>query len=232
MPVAECASPINSLLQALPKAEFHRVLAKCRLVDLDHGRILCDAGDRIRHVYFVNTGIVSLLARTGRGGTEVGMVGYEGATGMSLALGVAVSPVRVLVQGAGTAMRMNAIHFRSIVRDSPALQRALNRYLHDFIVEMAQTAACHRFHRIESRLARWLLMTQDRMRSDEFRLTQSFVADTLGVRRVGITRIAQKLQRHGMIRYSRGHVIVIDRSGLQQIACECYRAIDDDSAAT
>jgi CRP-like cAMP-binding protein len=231
MSVAERASPMNGLLRTLPKAEIGRVLAKCRPVSLDHGHILCDAGERIRHVYFVNTGIISLLARTAHGGTEVGMVGYEGATGISLALGIPVSPVRLLVQSAGTAMRMNATHFRGIARDSPALQRALNHYLHDFIVQLTQTAACNRFHRIESRLARWLLMTQDRMRSDEFRLTHSFLADTLGVRRVGITRIAHQLQRHELIRYHRGHVVVIDRAGLRKIACECYRAIDGDGTA-
>jgi CRP-like cAMP-binding protein len=228
MSVAERVPPMNNLLRALPKTEIGRVLAKCRPVGLDHGHILCDAGERIRHVYFVNTGIISLLARTAHGGTEVGMVGYEGATGISLALGIPVSPVRLLVQSAGTAMRMNATHFRGIARDSPALQRALNHYLHDFIVQLTQTAACNRFHRIESRLARWLLMTQDRMRSDEFRLTHSFLADTLGVRRVGITRIAHQLQRHELIRYRRGHVVVIDRAGLRKIACECYRAIDGD----
>lgn len=201
------------------------MLLSCESVDLTFADILSLPGEPVRHVYFPTNSFISLVAPVdGYAGLEVGMIGYEGMFGIGLMLGVDVSPMHALVQGAGRALRMSTKQFRRELEDSPALQGALNRYAYVLISQLAQTAACTRFHVVEARLARWLLMTGDRARSDEFYLTQEFLSHMLGVRRVGVTRAASSLQRHNLISYSRGMIKILDRSGLQSAACGCYLA--------
>jgi CRP-like cAMP-binding protein len=227
MAISRYAPPTNSVLRALPRGNAKRLLARCKQVKLAYGDILCEPGEPIRHVYFPNDGIISLLTPLdGRASVEVGLVGREGMAGMGLFLGIDVSPVRLLVQGAGTATRMEAARFRNELKRNPVLQRELNHYLYVFMAQVAQTAACNRHHLLDSRLARWLLMTHDRLQSDEFLLTQEFLAHMLGVRRVGVNRAAKSLQTKGLIRYRRGHITVLDRRGLERASCRCYQAVN------
>ncbi len=215
----------NRLLAALPGKDLEHLLANCEPIDLIFADVLCGPGDRIRHVYFPTDSFISLVAPVdGYAGLEVGMVGSEGMFGIGLLLGVDVSPLHALVQGAGPALRMNAERFRRELEDTPALQRGLNRYLYVLISQLAQTAACTRFHVVKARLARWLLMTRDRGRSDQFYLTQDFLSHMLGVRRVGVSKAAGLLQKRKLISYSRGVITILDRSGLEAAACGCYLA--------
>lgn len=221
----------NSVLQTLSPKENQRLLARHEQVKLTYGDILCEPGKQLRHVYFPNSGIISLLTPVGgHSNVEVGLVGREGMAGMALFLGVGVSPVRMLVQGSGTALRIEAVAFRHEIKRNPVLQRALNRYLYAFMVQVAQTAGCNSFHELNIRLARWLLMTHDRVRSDDFRLTQEFLAHMLGVRRSGVSAAAMRLQEKKLIRYSRGKITILSRKGLERASCACYRAVNDISA--
>jgi CRP-like cAMP-binding protein len=216
----------NSLLAALPPHACQRLLAGLEPVTLTFGKVLYEPGDPIRHVYFPNDSLVSLLTLAdGHLALEVGMVGYEGMVGAPLSLGIDVSPVRALVQGSGTAMRMTAARFRKEFHRCPPLQRALYRYVHGLMTQITQTAACNRFHLVEARLARWLLMTRDRVRANQFRLTQEFLAHMLGVRRVGVTKAASALQRQNLISYSRGNITILDRNGLEAASCRCYQVV-------
>jgi CRP-like cAMP-binding protein len=204
------------------------MLARHEHVSLTYGDILCESGKQIRHVYFPNSGIVSLLTSVdGHASVEVGLVGSEGMAGMGLFLGIGISPVRMLVQGSGTAIRMKAASFRAEIKRNPALRRELNYYLYAFMAQVSQTAACNRHHQLDKRLARWLLMTHDRMQSNTFLLTQEFLAHMLGVRRVGVTKAAGLLQKKKLIRYSRGHITILDRKGLERASCRCYAAVNN-----
>ncbi|MEO6362450.1 MAG: Crp/Fnr family transcriptional regulator, partial [Caldimonas sp.] len=195
----------NFLIEALPRAERTRVLADCQQVELELGTVLCEAGQPSRHVWFPTAGFVSLVAVVkGSPGVEVGMVGSEGMLGTQVALGVATAPLLALVQGAGTAWRMGAGAFKKEIDRSPALRRRLDRYLYVLMAQLATSAACLRFHEIGPRLARWLLMMQDRAGADRFRVTHEFLAFMLGVRRAGISRAAGSLQHAGLIEYRRG----------------------------
>ena len=225
---AKQSAVANSLLQALPRKECRHMLARSEQVSLTYGDILSEPGEHIRHVYFPNTGLISLLTPVdGHASVEVGMVGSEGMAGMGLFLGIGISPVRMLVQGSGTAIRMKAASFRAEIKRNPALQRELNYYLYAFMAQVSQTAACNRHHLLEARLARWLLMTHDRMQSSKFYLTQEFLAHMLGVRRVGVTRAATLLQKKKLISYSRGLIAILDRKGLERASCRCYRAVNE-----
>jgi len=222
VPPIESTAAANRLLAALPREVRRRLLAACEPVELMFAQVLVEADARIRHVYFPTRSFVSLL--TPLAGLEVGLVGDEGMVGISLALGVSVSPLRALVQSGGPALRIGAAAFCREYAASPALQRLLQRYVYVLRGQLVQMAACARFHRVPGRLARRLLMTQDRAHSDAFYVTHEFLAQVLGVRRVGVTRAATFLRRHGLIRYTRGHVTVLDRDGLEAASCGCYAA--------
>ena len=228
MTIAKYVPPTNSVLRALSRQDGQRLLISHEQVNLKYGDILCEPGKQLRHVYFPNSGIISLLTPVeGHASVEVGLVGREGMAGMALFLGVAVSPVRMLVQGSGTALRIKAAAFDHELKRNPPLRRALNRYLYGFMAQVGQTAGCNRFHRIGARLARWLLMTHDRVDTNEFQLTQEFLAHMLGVRRAGVTLAARVLQKKKLIRYTRGKLTVLNRKGLERAACGCYRAVND-----
>ena len=215
----------NHLIALLPRRDRVSLLAACEPVGLELGTVLCEPGEPTRHAYFPRDGFISLVtAVEGEPGLEVGMVGREGMLGAQLALGVRAIPLHALVQGAGTAWRIAAAPFRHALSDSKALQLSLHRYVYVLMAQLATSAACTRFHRVAPRLARWLLMTQDRAHSDSFHLTHELLAHMLGVRRVGITGAACDLQRHGLIRYHRGDITVLDRAGLEAAACSCYAA--------
>lgn len=225
MPPIDRGTTANRLLAALPSNSLAHVLASCESIDLTFAEVLCLPGDRIRYVYFPTDSLISLVAPVdGCAGLEVGMIGSEGMFGIGLLLGVDAYPMHALVQGAGLALRMNAAGFRRELDHTPALQRGLNRYVYVLISQLAQTAACTRFHVVEARLARWLSMTRDRARSDELLLTQEFLSHMLGVRRVGVTKAATSLQKRKLISYTRGVITVLDRSGLEAAACGCYLA--------
>lgn len=204
------------------------MLALLEPVTLTFGDILYDPDDVISHVYFPGNALISLLTLAdGHLALEVGLIGRDGMVGVPLILGHSLSAVRALVQGTGTAMRMPSECFREVFVGLPALQRELYRYVHTLMAQISQTAACNRFHMVEQRLARWLLMTHDRVKSDQFHMTHEFLGHMLGVRRVGVTKAAQTLQRLGLISYSRGDIRVLDRRGLEAAACPCYAVVRD-----
>ena len=217
------SAPENSLLAGLPEHSGRRMLADCELIQLDFAQALSVPGEPISHVYFPLDSFISLVTVLDDGARlEVGMVGSEGMLGTSLVLGVDISPQHALVQGAGTALRMSKAAFLSQCSQSGALRQAVYRYIYVLMSQLAQTAACSHYHLIEVRLARWLLLTRDRARSNRFRLTHEFLAFMLGVRRVGITEAASALQRRGLIDYRRGWIAILDGTGLEKASCRCY----------
>jgi CRP-like cAMP-binding protein len=192
--------------------------------------VIYEPGGRIRHVYFPNDSIVSLLDEVAdRSTLEVGLVGNEGMAGISVFMGVDASPHRAIVQGAGTAMRLKASALRRESDGAGALHGLLHLYAHSLLTQVSRSAVCNRFHMVDARLARWLLMTGDRLGADEFYLTQDFISNMLGVRREGVSKAAGALQKGGLIDYSRGHIRVLDRAGLEAVSCECYGIIKGES---
>lgn len=222
----------NHLIEQLPARERKRLLAVCEPMQLHLSEVLTEKGATTRHVYLPTDGFVSLVANLpDHPGLEVGMIGREGLLGAHLALGVPTSPLHALVQGAGSSWRVKAADFRAALAASPALQRTVQRYLHVLMAQTAAAAGCLRFHLITPRLARWLLMSQDRAHAERFHVTHEFLAYMLGVRRVGVTVAAGALQQLGLISYHRGELTVLDRHGLKAAACSCYatdRAVYDE----
>ncbi len=213
----------NHLVELLPRVDRQRLLAACESVDLRLGEVLCERGDAVRHVYFPIDGFISLLMQSDQHPSlEVGMVGREGMVGAALLLGVGAEPLQALVQGAGSTLRMSKAAFDKELELSPALRRVVGRFVFVRLSQMAGLAACLRFHLIGPRLARWLLMSQDRAHAAQLHVTHEFLAAMLGVRRVGITAAAGELARQGLISYHRGELKVLDRAGLEQASCTCY----------
>lgn len=218
----------NRLLETLPRPGRRRLLADCELTELRPGEVLCRSGERVRHVYFPTDGIISLITTLGDGSClEVGGIGHEGMLGSSLILGISTSAQDALVQGVGSALRLDASIFQRHVQKNVELHRLLNCYVYVLMGQLAQTTACSHYHEVRARLARWLLMTRDRARGDRFHVTQEFLAHMLGVRRVGITNAANSLREERLIDYRRGAVVILDAPALEGAACACYRGASD-----
>ena len=221
----------NHLLAALPEAEFDRLAPHLQLVPMLLGETLYEPGGQLQHVYFPTTAIVSLLYNLESGSSAgIAGVGNEGILGISLFMGGDTTPSSAVVQTAGHGYRLQAKLLKEEFSRGGLVQRLLLRYTQALVTQMFQTAACNRHHSIEQQLCRWLLLTLDRLPSNDLIVTQELVASTLGVRREGITEAAGKLQRAGFIRYRRGHISVLERSGLETHACECYAVVKKEFA--
>lgn len=216
-------APSNQLINSLSAKARSRVLQRCETVELPFGTILNETGQKISHVYFPVTGFISLLVIIyDHLPLVTGLIGNEGMLGATLMLGVSTAPTRAVVQGPGVALRMKTSDFRHEIEINRPLQLALNRYLYVLITRLSQNVACTHFHKIEERLARWLLMTHDRAQADHFYLTHAYLASILGVRRSGITVAAGALQLRKLISYNRGEICILDREGLELASCACY----------
>jgi CRP-like cAMP-binding protein len=217
-------APSNILLDALPRADRERLLEHAQSVRLVLRDVVARRGERIAHVWFPLTSFVSKVVPADRGHLEIGLVGFEGLVGTPLALGADAWRVDAVVQGDGDALRVPARAFRRELDRSRALRRVTLRYAHVLMTQLAQNAVCNRFHVVEQRLARWLLMSADRARSLNFEVTHAFLGMILGVRRVGVTQAARALSERGLIDYERGRMVIRDRRALYAAACDCYRA--------
>lgn len=221
--------PDNQLLAALPSEEYRRLYSNIEQITLVYGENIYERGEIIGDVYFPNSGIISLLAAVNKSATlEVGIVGREGMVGLPVFLGVKTSINRAIVQGKGFAMKMKAGDFLDECQNGGKLPKILQRYAHSLLTQVSQSAVCYRFHPIEERLARWLLMTSDRMAKDEFQITQEFLSSMLGVRREAVNKSAVVLQQRQLIRYTRGKFSIINRTGLEATSCSCYEMIKDE----
>lgn len=219
----------NRLLEGLPAKLRDHLVDTCELINLKFGTVLCEPERPFKYVYFpLTTFISSVTLVEGHQPLEVGLIGNEGMLGSTLSLGIPTAPMRALVQGSGKALRMSAAQLRRELHAAPALLNQLNRYVYVLLEQLAKTAACIHFHETEPRLARWLLMTHDRTHADQLHLTQEFLADMLGVRRSSVTVAAGALQAKEIIHYSRGEIIILNRIGLESVACECYKMMVRD----
>jgi len=220
------SSAVNRLLATLPRNEYRRLLPKLTSVNLVLGELLYEPGIAIKYVYFPNDSIISLISELSEtSGLEVGMVGNEGMAGLAVFMGVGSSSNRALVQGSGTALRMSSTSLRVEANRPGSFHRILHRYAHSLLTQVSQTSVCNRFHLVDARLARWLLMTNDRLGVEEFPLTQEFLGNMLGVRREGVSRAAGALQAAKLISYSRGVISLLNRRGLEAKSCKCYAII-------
>jgi CRP-like cAMP-binding protein len=218
----------NRLLGALPRRNYQRLTRHPEFVSLTFGQVLFEPGERIKYVYFPLTGVVSLLTILGpRKGAEVAIVGNEGVIGGSAALRIDISHLRAVVQGAGTALRITASQLQRELKTDEFWYRELFRFTDAVMNQAAQTAACNRYHRVEARLARWLLDTRDRVHSRHFYLTHEFLSLMLGVHRAAVTAAAINLQKHRLITYTRGNIQLLDPAGLEDTACHCYKAVKE-----
>ncbi|MFM0415983.1 Crp/Fnr family transcriptional regulator [Paraburkholderia aromaticivorans] len=216
----------NHLLAVLPTAEWARIAPHLVSVDMPLGQVVYESGDRLTHVYFPTTSIVSLLYVMEDGASaEIAIVGNEGLIGIALFMGGETTPSRAVVQSAGLAYRLDARLLKEEFRRAGPVQRLLLRYTQALITQMAQTAVCNRHHSIDQQLCRWLLLSLDRLPSNELKMAQELIANMLGVRRPGVTEAAMKLQDAELIRYSYGNIEVLDRAGLEKRVCECYGVV-------
>lgn len=221
----------NRLLAVLPKAERERIFPNLELVQMPLGKVLYESGGLLSHVYFPATAIVSLLSVMDNGASaEIAIIGYEGVVGIALFLGGETMPNRAVVQSAGYAFRLPAQILKREFNRAGPLQHLLLRYTMAFLAQMAQTAVCNRHHSIDQQLCRWLLLSLDRLPSNELSMTQELIANMLGVRREGVTEAAGKLQAAGLIDYNRGRITVLDRPGLEARVCECYGVVKAEFA--
>lgn len=216
----------NHLLAALPKSEFEHFAAHLELTSMKLGEVLYESGGRLNHVYFPTDSIVSLLYVMEDGSSaEIAVVGNEGILGISLFMGGETTPSRAVVQSEGSGYRLPAQLLKREFNRAGPMMLLLLRYTQALITQMSQTAVCNRHHSIDQQLSRWLLMSLDRLHSDELTMTQELIANMLGVRREGVTEAAGKLRDAGIIEYSRGHIKVLDRPKLEQHVCECYAVV-------
>jgi CRP-like cAMP-binding protein len=231
MSTAQPSGVVNALLARLPLKERRRVIALCEPTQLAFGTVLCEADQPYQDVYFPLDGFISVVTEvSGHPQMEMGLIGSEGMLGATLLLGVHDAPLRAVVQGPGTALRMRVADLRRLLVESPKLVVTVSRYLYVLLAQLSQTAVCTRFHEIEARLARWLLMTHDRAHADHFHLTHQYLADMLGVQRSAVTIAAGTLQRRKLIHYTRGEINILSRPGLESASCECYAAVVSDYA--
>jgi CRP-like cAMP-binding protein len=220
----------NHLLAALPPAERERIYPHLQLVPMPLGKVLYESGDVLRHVYFPTDSIVSLLSVLEDGGSaEIAVVGNEGLIGIALFMGGETTQNRAVVQSAGHAYRLVSRQLKDEFRRNGELHLLLLRYTQALITQMAQTAVCNRHHSVDQQLCRWLLLSLDRLSSNQLTMTQELIADMLGVRREGVTEAAGKLQNLGVIRYARGQITVLDRAQLEHLSCECYGVVKKET---
>jgi CRP-like cAMP-binding protein len=221
----------NALLGNLRRKEYQRLLPLLEEIPLKLGKTIYQSGDLITDVYFPISGIISLLAGDAERSTlEVGLVGSEGMVGLPIFMGVDITRNHAVVQGEGLALRMKATTLRKECNNGGPLASVMRRYTHSLLTQVTQAAVCNQFHSIEARMARWLLMTRDRMKEDEFPLTQEFLSHMLGVRREGVSRAASELQKRKLIAYSRGNLKILNRPGLEATSCSCYQIIKDEAS--
>lgn len=216
----------NGLLAALPAADYERLLPHLEFVEMPFGTTICSAGEQMQYVYFLTGSIVSLLYETADGASsETAVIGYEGVVGADVFMGGGASLHRAFVKSAGYGFRIKASILTQEFARGGALQQLLLRFTQALFTQMAHTVACNRHHTIVQQLCRWLLLSIDRLQSDQISMTQDLIANMLGVRRESVTEAARKLQDEGLIHYSRGHITVVDREGLENHICECYAGI-------
>jgi CRP-like cAMP-binding protein len=221
------SNPVKSrILLSLPSAEWHKIHPRLEFVPLKVSRVVHEAGETIKSGYFVNTGMMSVLAVQPDGkSVEVGLIGNEGFVGLPLLVGYSTSPTRVVTQGDGGAYRCDARVLQQLLRESPELQQQLQRFAQQLAMQTTQIAACNRLHEVEERLARWILMSADRIHSEQLPLTQEFLSQMLGTRRSSVTVAAGALQKAGLISYGRGNIAILNRKKLEEAACDCYRIV-------
>jgi len=220
----------NQILKALPHAEREHLFPHLKHVELPFGMVLYESGAVLRHIYFPVDSIVSLLYVLSSGASaEIAVVGNEGAVGVSLFMGGETTPSRAVVQSAGSAYRLSGARLKREFDRHGQLLNVLLRYTQSLITQMAQTAVCNRHHALDQQLCRWLLLSLDRLESNELRVTQELIANMIGVRREGVTEAAGRLQKLGVIRYSRGKITVLDRPRLEALSCECYAVVKTET---
>jgi CRP-like cAMP-binding protein len=220
----------NHLLSAFPAAELERIIPQLQLVPMPLGKVLYESGDVMHHVYFPTDCIVSLLYVLVNGASaEISVVGNEGLIGISLFMGGETTPSRAVVQSAGFSYRLDAQKLKDEFHRNGEVQLLLLRYTQALITQMAQTAVCNRHHSVDQQLCRWLLLSLDRLASNQLVMTQELIANMLGVRREGVTEAAGKLDKLGIINYTRGRITVLDRPRLEQLCCECYAVVKKES---